>query len=222
MENNFYTAATRSLEAQTSSADRLLDAIRAAMLLSAYTYASGRFHEGWLLAGVAMRLVVSTGIHQIPSCVFKPAPPRNPLLRNKVFVLPPPEDALELAERIHTLWVTLPDDQMKCADRTAGLLWLSKGAQPSPQVSPLLYGMRTSRRRSPDSWRISLRWAILLLLLYYCSSIVQCDSPGRHHLARLVPPLIHRSIGRFVLVRCILFLELDAITNSIVSNGSSQ
>jgi hypothetical protein len=45
MEGNFWAAATRALDMQTSNADRLIDAIRAAMLLSAYAYTSGRFHE---------------------------------------------------------------------------------------------------------------------------------------------------------------------------------
>lgn len=55
MEAKFYNAACRALDAQTGVADRLLDGIRAAMLLSAYVYTAGRFHEGWLLSGVAVR-----------------------------------------------------------------------------------------------------------------------------------------------------------------------
>lgn len=45
IEMHFYLAATKALEAQTGVADRLIDGIRAAMLLSAYVYTSGRFHE---------------------------------------------------------------------------------------------------------------------------------------------------------------------------------
>lgn len=53
------------------------------------------------------RLVKSCGLHRISSTVFSPAPPFNPFLRNRPYLLPPPEDALELAERIHTLYVFL-------------------------------------------------------------------------------------------------------------------
>jgi hypothetical protein len=52
---------------------------------------------------MAVRLVLSTGLHQIRSCVFSPEPPRDPFLRGKTYLLPPPEDATELAERISTL-----------------------------------------------------------------------------------------------------------------------
>jgi hypothetical protein len=51
------------------------------------------------------RLVKSCGLHRIESTVFTPAPPLNPFLRNRPYLLPPPEDALELGERIHTLYV---------------------------------------------------------------------------------------------------------------------
>ena len=52
---------------------------------------------------MAVRLVLSTGLHQIKSCVFAPEPPRDPFLRSKNHLLPSPEDSTELAERIHTL-----------------------------------------------------------------------------------------------------------------------
>ncbi|KAK4684738.1 hypothetical protein P7C73_g5431, partial [Tremellales sp. Uapishka_1] len=105
------SARTLLLDATSASSDRLMDAIRAAMLLAAYSYSSGRHHEGWIMAGRAVRLVLSTGLHQISSCVFKPDPPRDPFLRNKVFLLPPPQDALELGERIHTFWCTFAIDR---------------------------------------------------------------------------------------------------------------
>lgn len=55
------------------------------------------------MAGIAVRLVLSTGIHRIPSLTFRAAPPTNPLLRTRSYLLPPPEDAIELAERVHAL-----------------------------------------------------------------------------------------------------------------------
>lgn len=45
MEELFFNAGCRTLEAQTSRADRLLDGMRAAMLLGAYAYTNGRYHE---------------------------------------------------------------------------------------------------------------------------------------------------------------------------------
>lgn len=74
--------------------------------------------QGWLLAGLAVRyviqayrqcrtdisrLVLSTGLHQIRSLVFAPEPTRDPFLRNRTYLLPPVEDATDLAERIATL-----------------------------------------------------------------------------------------------------------------------
>ncbi|OXC70566.1 hypothetical protein AYX13_01043 [Cryptococcus neoformans] len=104
MEERFFTEACRHLDAAAANCDRLIDAIRAAMLLSAYAYTNNRHHEGWLVAGIAVRLVLSTGIHRIPSLTFRAAPPTNPLLRTRSYLLPPPEDAIELAERVHAFW----------------------------------------------------------------------------------------------------------------------
>ncbi|WVO16679.1 hypothetical protein L204_104359 [Cryptococcus depauperatus] len=104
MQQHFYSEATRHLDAAAASNDRLLDVIRAAMLLSAHTYTNGRYHEGWLFSGIAVRLVLSTGIHRIPSLTLKTFPPDNLFLRNRPFLLPPPEDSIELAERVHAFW----------------------------------------------------------------------------------------------------------------------
>ncbi|ODO08602.1 hypothetical protein L198_00333 [Cryptococcus wingfieldii CBS 7118] len=48
LEQHFYAEALRHLDAAAASNDRLVDAIRAAMLLSAYTYTNGRHHEARL------------------------------------------------------------------------------------------------------------------------------------------------------------------------------
>ncbi|KAL7419330.1 hypothetical protein Q5752_006168 [Cryptotrichosporon argae] len=112
MEADFFHDACRFLDASTSTVDRLIDAIRAAMLLAAYSYSSGRHHEGWCLAGVAVRLVLSCGLHRIKSIVFAPdAGKQNPFLRNHVFLLPPPEDAIELGDRIHAFWAVFAIDR---------------------------------------------------------------------------------------------------------------
>ncbi|WVQ75879.1 hypothetical protein IAR50_005513 [Cryptococcus sp. DSM 104548] len=104
LEQHFYTEALRHLDAAAASNDRLVDVIRAAMLLGAYTYTNGRHHEGWLVVGTAVRLVLSSGLHRIPSLSLQSTPKDTPFLRNRVFLLPPPENALELAERVHAFW----------------------------------------------------------------------------------------------------------------------
>ncbi|OCF30778.1 hypothetical protein I316_07585 [Kwoniella heveanensis BCC8398] len=104
MEAHFFAEACRHLDSAGPNSDRLIDAVRAAMLLCSYSYTNGRHHEGWLIAGLAVRLVMSTGLHQIPSLTFRPPPPESPFLRNRVHLLPPPEDSIELAERVHAFW----------------------------------------------------------------------------------------------------------------------
>ncbi|KAK1921689.1 hypothetical protein DB88DRAFT_443137, partial [Papiliotrema laurentii] len=83
MEQHFFEASCRALDVSSSNADRLIDCMRAAMLLSCYSYSSGRYHEGWILCGMAVRMILSTGLHQIRSCVYAPEPPRDPFLRGK-------------------------------------------------------------------------------------------------------------------------------------------
>ncbi|WVQ98216.1 hypothetical protein IAU59_005338 [Kwoniella sp. CBS 9459] len=104
MEAHFFAEACRHLDSAGPNSDRLIDAVRAAMLLCSYSYTNGRHHEGWLIAGLAVRLVMSTGLHQIPSLTFRPPPPESPFLRNRIHLLPPPEDSIELAERVHAFW----------------------------------------------------------------------------------------------------------------------
>ncbi|TYJ56048.1 hypothetical protein B9479_003291 [Cryptococcus floricola] len=82
LEQHFYTEALRHLDAAAASNDRL----------------------GWLVAGIAVRLVLSSGLHRIPSLSLQSSPKDTLFLRNRVFLLPPPEDAVELAERVHAFW----------------------------------------------------------------------------------------------------------------------
>lgn len=103
MEKHFFEEACKHLDISTSTVDRLIDAVRAAMLLSAYSHSSGRHHEGWCLTGLATRLVLSCGLHRIKSNVHKPEPSTNPFLRDRFFLLPAPVDAVELGERLHAL-----------------------------------------------------------------------------------------------------------------------
>ena len=45
MEQYFYEASVRQLDASASTGDRLMDCIRAAYLLSAFQYMNGRHHS---------------------------------------------------------------------------------------------------------------------------------------------------------------------------------
>lgn len=92
--------------------------------------------QGWIFAGMAVRMVLSTGLHQIRSCVFSPEPPRNPWLRNKTYLLAPTEDATELAERISTLSVA-STDPLYMADMVAGASCPSSDVAHWRRVSPL-------------------------------------------------------------------------------------
>jgi hypothetical protein len=67
---------------------------------------------------MAIRVVQSCGLHRIKSCVHKPEEPRNPFLRNRVFLLPPAEDAVELGERIHAFWAVFAID--RCGSLATG------------------------------------------------------------------------------------------------------
>ncbi|CAK9784910.1 unnamed protein product [Cutaneotrichosporon oleaginosum] len=118
MEKHFFEEACKYLEMSTSTVDRLIDAVRAAMLLAVYSHSSGRHHEGWCLGGLANRLVLSCGLHRIQSNVHRPEPKKNPFLRNRVFLLPPPVDAVELGERLHLFWACLATD--RCSSLATG------------------------------------------------------------------------------------------------------
>ena len=45
MEAHFFDASCKALDLSSVNADRLIDCMRAALLLSAYSYTSGRYHE---------------------------------------------------------------------------------------------------------------------------------------------------------------------------------
>ncbi|KAL7423900.1 hypothetical protein Q5752_001485 [Cryptotrichosporon argae] len=116
LEGRFCEIAEQRLQESIKNGDRLLDACRAASMLAVYKYSLAKYHEGWMMTGTAARLVISCGLHQIPSSVWRPPMPgggRDSLvgiLRHRTWVLGPPADAIELGERIAAFWaVFLPD-----------------------------------------------------------------------------------------------------------------
>jgi nitrate reductase assembly molybdenum cofactor insertion protein NarJ len=57
LETHFANIASRQLEESIAKADRLFDATRAAAILSTYKYSNARYHEGWMMVGLAARYV---------------------------------------------------------------------------------------------------------------------------------------------------------------------
>lgn len=55
LEKHFYSIASRQLDESISKADRLFDATRAATLLAVYKYSNAKYHEGWMMVGLAAR-----------------------------------------------------------------------------------------------------------------------------------------------------------------------
>lgn len=58
LEKHFYSIASRQLDESLAKADRLFDATRAATLLAVYKYSNARYHEGWMMVGMAARCVI--------------------------------------------------------------------------------------------------------------------------------------------------------------------
>lgn len=59
LEKHFYSIASRQLEESIARADRLFDATRAATILATYKYSNARYHEGWMMIGLAARCAIS-------------------------------------------------------------------------------------------------------------------------------------------------------------------
>ncbi|EIW71404.1 hypothetical protein TREMEDRAFT_60335 [Tremella mesenterica DSM 1558] len=111
LESHFFSVASKQLDESIRLADRLFDAVRAATMLAVYQFSKSRYHEGWMMTGLAARLAISCGLHQIPSSVFRPSPvPRDQrgdlvsIMRHRSYALPPPQDAIDLGERIWAFW----------------------------------------------------------------------------------------------------------------------
>ena len=106
LEKRFFDTAAAQLDEAITKSDRLFDALRATTLLCAYQYSHARYHQAWVTCGTAVRLVYSTGLNAIPSSVWKPTKIPSDLaglMRVRDYVLQPPSDSVELAERIYAL-----------------------------------------------------------------------------------------------------------------------
>ena len=110
LEPHFAKIALSQLEESIAHNDRLFDGVRAMTLLAVYYYGSAHYFEGWMMTGRAANLAVACGLHAISSSVWKPAAPKNEntadlvaLMRQRMWMLPPPRDPIELGERIWAL-----------------------------------------------------------------------------------------------------------------------
>lgn len=57
LESHFYSIALRQLEEAVARCDRILDATRAASMLAVYKYGLAKYHEGYMMTGMAARYV---------------------------------------------------------------------------------------------------------------------------------------------------------------------
>jgi hypothetical protein len=55
LESHFYSIALRQLEEAVARCDRILDATRAAAMLAVYKYGLAKYHEGYMMTGMAAR-----------------------------------------------------------------------------------------------------------------------------------------------------------------------
>ncbi|KAJ9098881.1 hypothetical protein QFC19_006219 [Naganishia cerealis] len=114
LEGHFYEIANTQFEIALQNADRLLDAIRGAHLVSVYCYSRGKYLQAWVCTGKVVRLSMAAGLHAIESNNFVPPTPvgdrdfDRPNYRgtaNNFWAIPPPEDPVDLSERINTFWM---------------------------------------------------------------------------------------------------------------------
>ncbi|ODN80430.1 hypothetical protein, variant [Cryptococcus amylolentus CBS 6039] len=117
LEASFFAIAERQIQTGITKCDRLLDVIRATALMTNYLVSVHRYNEGYHMAGAAIRTVTVCGLHRIGSSTWKPVVPIGNsialfVLRIGGYALPPAEDAIELAERIHAFWAVYEIDQL--------------------------------------------------------------------------------------------------------------
>lgn len=114
LERQFYEIAEKRCRQAVANHDRLLDALRGMTLLANYLFASEQYAPGYHMTGAAVRLAISCGLDRIPSSVWAPPPPFNAAihctLRTGGYALQPPEDAIDLAERIYAFWAVYEVD----------------------------------------------------------------------------------------------------------------
>ncbi|ORY27795.1 hypothetical protein BCR39DRAFT_537261 [Naematelia encephala] len=116
LETRFMHIADRHLKAGLDEGDRPLDIVRASVLMIIHLYTSEKYSLGFALTGATVKLAQACGLHRIQTSVWAPPPPQaHPIvhftMRAGGYLLGPPEDQLDLAERIYTFWTVYEVDQ---------------------------------------------------------------------------------------------------------------
>lgn len=127
-EDYFLAKARQGMTDSLSMSDRLMDFLRASILVTYFLFNRGRMLEGYAPAPSfpsdatdipadryhvhcgAARFALSCGLHRITSPVFRPDVPLPPT-QNAV-LLPPPASQIDLGERIMTFWMIYVADKM--------------------------------------------------------------------------------------------------------------
>ncbi|GMK57591.1 hypothetical protein CspeluHIS016_0404250 [Cutaneotrichosporon spelunceum] len=114
LEGQFYSIAEKQIRLAIKNHDRLLDVVRAMALLVSYLFSKEQYSLGYHMTGTAVRLAISCGLDRIPTSVWSEQPPFNAAihctLRMGGYALPPPEDPIDLAERIYAFWAVYETD----------------------------------------------------------------------------------------------------------------
>ncbi|KAG8902283.1 hypothetical protein FRC01_009625 [Tulasnella sp. 417] len=106
-ESGLLVAANSHLSTSFHHTDRLHDFIRASNLIAFYYFCKGMYPEAYQQIITSCNMVVTCGLHQIPSSAWTPMGEED----SDKF-LPYPEDAVEQGERIHTFWQTFCLEKM--------------------------------------------------------------------------------------------------------------
>ncbi len=103
-----------------ASAPVVMDTIQAAVLLSRYFFSIGRLHEASYYSNAAASLTIQSGLHQINSSLAiaisqqqqVPAFAGLSAVYSSALRLPPPQDGIELGERINLFWQVFVLDRL--------------------------------------------------------------------------------------------------------------
>ncbi|CAE6527920.1 unnamed protein product [Rhizoctonia solani] len=118
----FFVARVRKeLEAALVQGDRLIDFIRASLLLSFHYFANGRLLEGYQLSSTTARFAIACGMHHMDSARWHPQSEYGYIdtvedtthtyngdttqkISGEIHMLPRPRDNIERNEYIHAFW----------------------------------------------------------------------------------------------------------------------
>lgn len=103
-----------------ASAPVVIDTIQASVLLSRYFFSIGRLHESSYYSNAAASLAIQSGLHQINSSLAIAISQQQQLpafaglsaVYSSALRLPPPQDGVELGERINLFWQVFVLDRL--------------------------------------------------------------------------------------------------------------